>query len=99
MIDIIAICKDGLGLFDWYNKRQENEKKQREEKEEQAIIDDLRRSSRALKGNCLTAEIGSERDRVYSRMVNNGKLVRTHVGYILPEAFAFGYGRFASRFC
>jgi hypothetical protein len=57
------------------------------------IVDDLRRSAREHRGNCLTAEIGSELDRLYGRMVEKGILVRGPFGYTLPEFGGFG-GRF-----
>lgn len=49
------------------------------------IVDDLRRRAYANKGNCLKAEIGSEQDRFYSKMVAKGYLTRVPFGYMLPE--------------
>jgi hypothetical protein len=61
-------------------------------KEMLRIVDDLQRSTGEHKGNCLTAEIGSEKDRLYGRMVEKGLLVRGPFGYTLRE-----YGGFAGR--
>jgi hypothetical protein len=59
------------------------------EKEEgdqmQAIADNLRRRSYADAGNCLRPEIGSKEDRLCSKMVAKGYLVRVPFGYMLPE--------------
>jgi histidinol-phosphate/aromatic aminotransferase/cobyric acid decarboxylase-like protein len=79
----------------------DRERLQREEDQELQIVDDLRRSSLVPgAGNCLTAEIGSEKDRLYGKMAAKGLLVRTFSGYRLPEYSGVGgrSSRLASRF-
>jgi|SRR5579862_1407483 len=97
MIDLLAA---GKTLFDisksanqWYRDRQQKKQHDEEEKQHQseeekmqAVLDDFRRRSMANVGNCFKAEIGSEEDRLYSKMVAKGYLVREFGnGYMLPE--------------
>jgi len=62
-------------------------KSRKEEAQMQDILDCLRRSSQGNAGNAVRAEIGSASDRLYSKMAAKGLLVRTPVGYILPEFY------------
>ena len=94
MIDIPLIGKILGGAY----KFGQQFKDKKEEEQMREIADDLRRSARANAGNCLQAEIGSDRDRLYSKMVTKNYLVRTPLGYMLPEYVNWGRGRFASRF-
>ena len=91
-----------LGTFAGTNENEPGTTNLRDESEMmQNIVDDLRRSTREHKGNCLTAEIGSEKDRLYGRMAERGLLVRGPFGYTLPEYGGFNGGRssrFRSRF-
>lgn len=57
----------------------------KDEEQMQTIVDNLRRSSGRNGGNCLNPEIGSEADRLYSKMATKGYLVRMAHGYMLPE--------------
>ena len=66
---------------------------QHDEKMMQAVRADLRRSTVAHAGNFLRPEIGSKKDRLYQRMVNKGYLVRTPLGYVLPEFSPRGFER------
>ncbi len=72
--------------------------KDRKNRSKCRIEDDLRRTTRANAGNCLTAEIGCEKDRLYSKRVAKGMLTRTPLGYMLPEYGNWGGSRFQSRF-
>ena len=57
-----------------------------EEKRMQAVVDEFRRRSQRNAGNCLKVVIGSDEDRLYSKMVAKGYLVRVPgLGYMLPE--------------
>jgi hypothetical protein len=95
------MCKRESPIF--VGKREaenQREKLQLEEEQERQIVDDLRRTARANRSNCLNPEIGSPGDRQCSKMAAKGLLVRTPVGYMLPE-YVSGAGRssrFASRF-
>jgi hypothetical protein len=71
-------------------KYRENRKAEQLAKDEEAemlqAFDDLRRSILANGRNVLIAEIGSPKDRLYSKMVTKGYLVRTHpYGYMLRQ--------------
>jgi len=60
-------------------------KDKKEDEQMRSIADALRRSVSANAGNCLKPEIGSEQDRLYSKMVAKGYLTRVPFGYMLPE--------------
>jgi len=60
-------------------------KNKKEDEQMRLIADALRRNVYANAGNCLKPEIGSEQDRLYSRMVAKGYLARVPFGYMLPE--------------
>jgi histidinol-phosphate/aromatic aminotransferase/cobyric acid decarboxylase-like protein len=107
MIELLvgkAVDAAQKGITHLFGKRkadQERERLEAEEERERQIVDDLRRSSLVPgAGNCLTAEIGSEKDRQYGRMAAKGLLVRTFSGYMLPENGGVGgrSSRFSSRF-
>jgi histidinol-phosphate/aromatic aminotransferase/cobyric acid decarboxylase-like protein len=107
MIDLLvgkAIDAAQKGLTYLAGKRHADKERERlavEEEQEWQNVDDLRRSSYVPgAGNCLTAEIGSEKDRLYGRMAAKGLLVRTFSGYVLPENGGVGgrSARFNSRF-
>ena len=100
MLDLlIGKALDYAGkVMSYFRHKKEQEKLLLQGELERQIVDDLRRSSKAMKGNCLTAEVGSERERLLSKIAAKGHLVRTRTGFMLPEAFAFQGHRFESRF-
>lgn len=77
MIDLVAGAKILTGAatkaFDY------------EEEDTLRVVDELRRRSYANSGNCLNPEIGSPEDRLSTKMVAKGYLVRVPFGYLLPE--------------
>jgi len=88
------------GVTYLFGKRKADKERQRlaaEEAQERQIVNDLRRASN---GRCLRPAIDSEEDRLLGRMAEKGLLVRTPLGYMLPEfSGAFGQSsRFRSRF-
>jgi hypothetical protein len=68
-----------------FEKRKEEKRIKTEEELMQAVEDNLRRTTYANAGNFLKPEIGSEDDRLYSKMAAKGRLVRVPFGYMLPE--------------
>jgi hypothetical protein len=68
------ITKVLRGIVEWYGERGMR-----------TAEDALRRSSQANAGNCLRPGIGSKEDRLYQRMAAKGYLIRTPLGYMLPE--------------
>jgi hypothetical protein len=50
-----------------------------------SIVDELRRTTYANAGNCIASVIGSDQDRLLSKMVAKGYLARAFKGYMLPE--------------
>lgn len=76
---LVDACKEGYKAFHSFEEKKEEDKMR-------SIVEELRRRSCANAGNCFTAEIGSEEDRLYSKMVAKGLLVRSFGnGYMLPE--------------
>lgn len=107
MIELLvgkAIDVAQKGIADLFGKRRAEKEREHAaalEELELRIVDDLRRTSRIPgAGNCLTAEIGSEKDRLYGKMAAKGLLVRGPFGYTLPEygGFTGRSSRLASRF-
>jgi len=81
MIDIPVIGKvlgEAVKIGQYFKNKKEDEQMR-------LIADAFRRSVQANGGNCLKPEIGSEQDRLYSKMVAKGYLARVPFGYMLPE--------------
>ena len=91
MVEIPVVTKLVEGAF----KLGQHFKDKKEEERMRTIADQLRRTTQANAGNCLKPKIGSDDDRLYSKMVTKGYLVRVPFGYMLPE---FGQHRHGSLY-
>ena len=87
MIDVPIITKIvEIGVKIWQRHGEKHE-----EETMRAVLDDLRRSSNAGTGNILRVQAGSQQDRLYQKMVARGYLVKTTLGYMLPEFYKGGF--------
>jgi histidinol-phosphate/aromatic aminotransferase/cobyric acid decarboxylase-like protein len=76
-----AVLEAGQKAYKSHGEKAEDERMQ-------AVVDELRLRVLTGGGNCITATVGSEEDRFFSKMVAKGLLVRHMMnGYMLPESF------------
>lgn len=83
---LIGMGKAALEVVSNGRKMWQAHEAKNEDEHMREIYDQLRRSWMSNGANCLTAEIGSPEDRLYSKMVDKGYLVRSFGnGYLLAD--------------
>jgi len=92
-----SIIDEGVKIVGGILKFRQHSEEQKEDEKMLAIFDDLRRTTYSNAGNLLYAEIGSDLDRLYQKMVTKGYLVWDGLGYMLPGK-SRGFGASSSPF-